>query len=214
MTNRIDFIQNINDVSSETGFQFELVCNRCGRGYRSKFEPMIASGISGALNAASDIFGGIFGTAASIGEKVKDAAWEKAHDKAYQQASEELLDGFIQCPDCQSWVCKERCFNEAKGLCKECAPDLGVKMAKAQAEKSVEEVYAHAAMAEEDKHLDTATWRKGIKAACPACGKSLASDTKFCPDCGAKIISEDKCNGCGAKLQAGAKFCGACGQKA
>ena len=213
MTDKIDFIDSINDVSTESGFQFELTCNRCGRGHRSKFQAMAAGGISEALNTASSIFGGVFGTAADIGEKVKDAAWESAHDKAYEKASKELLEGFNQCPECQAWVCKERCINETKGLCKDCAPDLGVKMAKAQAEKSIEEVYAHAAMAEEDKHLDTATWRKGIKASCPACGSSMAQNTKFCPDCGAKIENESNCTGCGIKLQAGAKFCGACGQK-
>lgn len=213
MADQIDFIQSINDVSTDSGFQFELSCDRCGRGHRSKFKPMVIGGISGALNTAGDIFGGIFGTAADIGEKVKDAAWENAHDKAYETATQELMEGFVQCSKCQAWVCKDRCFNETKGLCKDCAPDLGVEMAKAQAEKSVEEVYAHAAMAEEDKHLGKETWRKGIKAVCPACGKSLASDTKFCPECGAKIANETKCAGCGAKLRAGAKFCGECGQK-
>lgn len=51
------------------------------------------------------------------------------------------------------WVCRKGCWNDKKGLCKGCAPDLGVEMAAAQAQRSVEEIHAHARMAEEDKKL-------------------------------------------------------------
>lgn len=44
-------------------------------------------------------------------------------------------------------------MNNKKDLCKQCAPDLGVEMAKAQAERSVQEIHAHACMAEEEKRL-------------------------------------------------------------
>ncbi len=213
MADKIDFIQDIQDISTDSGFQFELACNRCGHGFRSKFEPMPLSSISTALETASNIFGGFLGTAADIGNKVKDAKWESAHDAAYNKAVKQLMEDFLQCPKCQAWVCSQRCWNVKKGLCKECAPDLGVEMAKAQSDKSVEEVYAHAAMAEEDKHLDEKTWRKGITASCPQCGISLATDSKFCPECGAKISNDSTCKKCHAKLAPGAKFCGACGEK-
>lgn len=213
MADRLHFIEGINDISTDAGFQFELTCDRCGHGYRSNFEPMVLGGVTQALDVASGIFGGILGTAADIGNRVKDAKWQSAHDAAYTRAQKELMDGFVQCPKCQSWVCNERCWNQKKGMCKECAPDLGVEMAKAQSDKSVEEVYAHAAMAAEDKHLETATWRKNLTASCPSCGASLSTDSKFCPSCGAKIASNASCQGCGAKLQVGAKFCGECGQR-
>ncbi len=213
MADRIEFIEGISDISTDEGFQFELSCSRCGHGYRSEFEGMALSGISNALETASSIFGGFLGTAADIGNRVKDAKWKSAHDAAYNKAVKSLMEGFRQCPKCQSWVCSERCWNDKKGLCKGCAPDLGVEMAKAQSDKSVEEVYAQACMAEEDKHLDAETWRKGIKASCPACGKSLATDSKFCPDCGAKINDDTQCSKCKTKLSPGAKFCGNCGEK-
>jgi predicted amidophosphoribosyltransferase len=79
------------------------------------------------------------------------------------------------------WVCRKGCWNKNKGLCKECAPDLGVEMAAAQASKSVEEVWAHAAMAEEDKKLGTEVWREGIQASCPNCEAPLASNAKILP---------------------------------
>jgi len=67
-----------------------------------------------------------------------------AHDKAFEEAIEEIKPSFVQCPRCSKWVCKERCFNNDKGLCKECAPDVGVEMAAAQASRTVEEIHAHA----------------------------------------------------------------------
>jgi uncharacterized OB-fold protein len=56
-------------------------------------------------------------------------------------------------------------------------------------------------------------WREGVRATCPSCGKPLAGKVKFCPECGAKIESELKCNKCGAKLALGTKFCPECGEK-
>jgi uncharacterized OB-fold protein len=86
-------------------------------------------------------------------------------------------------------------------------------MAAAQASRSVEEVWAHAAMAEEDKHLSTADWRKGVRATCPNCEAALPGNVKFCPECGAKIQSDNACVACGVKLIPGAKFCPECGAK-
>jgi len=86
-------------------------------------------------------------------------------------------------------------------------------MAAAQSTRSVEEIWSHAAMAEEDKHLDTGTWRKTIRATCPECGKPLATDAKFCLECGAKLVDDARCPQCGKKLQPGAKFCAECGYK-
>lgn len=94
-----------------------------------------------------------------------------------------------------------------------CAPDLGVEMAAAQASQSVQEIWAHAAMSEEDKKLSTEYWREGITATCPNCEKPLASNAKFCPEYGYSLKPKDKCPNCGAKLLPDAKFCAECGQK-
>jgi uncharacterized OB-fold protein len=90
---------------------------------------------------------------------------------------------------------------------------MGVEMSAAQASRSVEEVWAHAKMAAEDKKLAEGNWRETIVASCPKCGAPQATNAKFCPECGAKIKTSDSCSKCGAALTAGAKFCPECGEK-
>jgi len=159
------------------------------------------------------LLGGIFNSAADIGERVRSASWEKAHDEAFVEATQELKPDFVQCPRCSSWVCRKSCWNNNKGLCKECAPDLGVEMSAAQASRSVEEVWAHAAMAEEDKKLAKENWRETIRASCPKCEAPLAANAKFCPECGEQLKTKTFCPGCGAQQKPGSKFCAECGEK-
>jgi predicted amidophosphoribosyltransferase len=165
------------------------------------------------LDAASSFLGGLFQKTADLTNHIHSAAWEKAHDNAFIEAVKEVESDFIQCPRCQSWVCKDRCWNKSKGLCKGCAPDLGVEMSAAQASRSVEEVWAHAHMAEEDKKLGTENWKNTIRAACPNCGCSLEKNSKFCPECGEKLVTAKHCPECGEKLNSNAKFCINCGKK-
>jgi membrane protease subunit (stomatin/prohibitin family) len=213
MANEIEVFSNYEDLSTDTGFQFEFKCDRCGRGIRTPFKASVVGTASQALEAASGLLGGVFGRAANVGESVRSASWEAAHDKAFKEAVEEVRPKLVQCPRCSAWVCRESCWNTKRGLCKECAPDLGVEMSAAQASRSVEEVWAHAAMAEEDKKLGAEHWRETIRASCPKCGAPLASNAKFCPECGAKLKEDAVCPGCGAKVTPGAKFCPECGQK-
>ncbi len=214
MSDKIEFTRNYSDLSTDQGFQFEFYCDRCGTGYRTRFRPSALGTVSSALDAAGSLFGGVFGRAADLGERARSAAWEKAHDDAFTKAMEELKPDFIQCPRCSSWVCRKSCWNQKKGLCKECAPDLGVEMAAAQASRTVEEVWAHSKVAEEDREmLKEASWRAGVRATCPNCNAPLAANVKFCPECGAKIQAVRHCTQCGAELIPGAKFCAECGAK-
>ena len=210
---KVQFVSNYNDLSTNRGFQFEFVCNRCGTGYRTEFEASVTGTVSGVLDAASSVFGGIFGTAAHLGEQARSAVYQKAHDEALEKAIAEIRPDFVQCPRCQSWVCRAGCWNNKKGLCKGCAPDLGVEMSAAQASRSVEEVWAHACMAEEDKKLSEENWRETIRASCPKCEAPLATNAKFCPECGEPVKRAVHCTQCGAKLEPGAKFCAECGNK-
>jgi len=213
MSDTIHFTRNYSDLSTDRGFQFEFNCDRCGSGFRTHFQPWSLGNVSGALNAASSLLGGIFNQAADLGERVRSAGWQKARDEAFEAAATEIKSEFVQCPRCSAWVCRKSCWNQKRGLCKGCAPDLGVEMSAAQASRSVEEVWAHAAMSEEDKHLTTEDWRDTIRATCPECNEPLPKKVKFCPGCGAKVIQDDKCSKCGAKLTPGAKFCTECGQR-
>ncbi len=208
----IEFVRNYRDLSTEKGFQFEFYCDRCGSGLRTRFQASATGTISQVLDTASSLFGGIFNKASDLSERVRSAGWQQSLDAAYENAVEEIRPKFIRCPRCNNWVCREHCWNVQKGLCKECAPDLGVEMAAAQANKSVQEVWAHAAMAEEDKKLDEATWRKGVRAVCPQCEEPLPVNAKFCTSCGAKI-GPKYCAKCGGKLPENGKFCPECGEK-
>lgn len=211
---KIRFTRNYSDLSTDQGFQFEFYCDYCGSGYRTRFQPSVLGKVSTALDAASSLVGGVFGRAADLSQRARSATWERAHDEAFEKAMEELRPEFVQCPRCRAWVCREQCWNAQKGLCKGCAPDLGVEMAAAQAQRTVEEIHAHAQMAEEDRAmLQEQAWRQGVRATCPQCNAPLPANVKFCPSCGAKIQAQACCTGCGAKLLPGAKFCPECGAK-
>lgn len=213
MSEKIQFTRNYSDLSTNQGFQFEFYCDRCGSGFRTRFQPSLLGTASSALDAASSLLGRL-GRVADLSERARSATWEKAHDEAFSKAMEELRPDFVQCPRCSSWVCKKSCWNTQKGLCKICAPDLGVEMAAAQASRTVEEIWAHSKMAEDDrKMLKEESWREGARATCPNCNAPLAAKTKFCPECGAKILPSAHCTECGAKLQPNAKFCPECGTK-
>lgn len=214
MSDSIEFVRNYSDHSTDKGYQFEFHCDRCGTGYRTRFKASVAGTVTGVLDAASSVFGGLFGTAADLGNRARSATWQKARDEAFEEAVRELKPQFIQCPRCSGWVCRKSCWNMKKGLCKQCAPDLGVEMAAAQASRSVEEVWAHAAMAEEDKKLGKEHWREGIRASCPKCEAPLATNAKFCPECGAQLKQAAHCAQCGARLTPNAKFCPECGAPA
>jgi len=215
MSQKIEFTRNYSDLSTNQGFQFEFYCDRCGTGYRTRFQASAMGTVSSALDAAGSLFGGILGQAANLGERARSATWEKAHDEAFTKAMEELKPDFVQCPRCSSWVCRRSCWNTNKGLCKQCAPDLGVEMAAAQASRTVEEVWAHSKVAEEDREmLKEESWRAGVRATCPNCNVPLAANVKFCQECGAKIQPQKHCTQCGAALSPGTKFCGECGAKA
>ena len=46
---------------------------------------------------------------------------------------------------------------------------------------------------------------------CAACKSVIPLNTKFCPECGAKIETAKKCPKCSSEVPAGAKFCPECG---
>jgi len=214
MGNQIEFTKNYTDHSTDRGFQFEFFCDRCGTGYRTHFQPFAAGTLSSALNTASSLFGGILSNAANASESIKSAGWQKAWDDAFIKAAEELKPDFIQCPRCSTWVCKKSCWNTQRGLCKNCAPDMGVEMAAAQASRTVQEIWEHSKVAESDREmLKDESWRAGVRATCPNCNAPLAKNVKFCPECGTAIQADKFCTKCGAKLAADAKFCPECGTK-
>lgn len=74
---KIEFTSNYNDLSTDQGFQFEFNCNRCSTGYRTSFKPYTIGKISGALDTASSLFGGIFSHASTIGDRARTATGKR-----------------------------------------------------------------------------------------------------------------------------------------
>jgi membrane protease subunit (stomatin/prohibitin family) len=210
----IEFTRNYSDHSTDQGFQFEFNCNRCGNGYRSSFQPWAVGTVSSALDAASSLFGGVFGQAANMGERVRSATWQQAKDKAFIDAAQKIKPNFIQCPNCTSWVCRKACWNQARGLCKNCAPDLAVEISAQQSAKAREKIYTEVTADEEDSKVIGSVGTGKVKASCPQCHAPLAANVKFCPECGYKLQEKKFCAECGAALLPGAKFCPECGTKA
>ena len=215
MSEPMQFTRNYADHSTQQGFQFEFRCDRCGNGFRTPFKPFALSTIDGVLDTASSLLGGIFGQARDVSSRLTEAQRERAREAAFLEASEQIRPHFKQCPKCNAWVCKKSCWSEKRGLCKNCAPDLGVEMSAAQAAKGVEGAWTNAAMDSEEEKQVTGNWKETKKASCPECGAALANaNAKFCPECGAKLSVVKHCTECGAKLAPGAKFCADCGAKA
>ena len=49
MAGKVHFVSNYNDLSTNRGFQFEFVCDRCSAGYRTEFESTVTGTVSGVL---------------------------------------------------------------------------------------------------------------------------------------------------------------------
>src|SRR5690606_18652492 len=119
----IQFTRNFDDESTDRGFQFVFMCDRCGNGFRTRFQPSATGAVSGALDAAGSLLGGLLYRAADAGRAVHSAAWEKAHDAAFERAVQEATPHFHKCKRCGHWV-DDDCWNQPRNLCKDCAPDL------------------------------------------------------------------------------------------
>jgi membrane protease subunit (stomatin/prohibitin family) len=206
----IKFVRNHKDESTERGFQFEFFCDRCESGFRTPFKASATGLASEALDVASGLLGGVFGTIANVGDRVHSAAWEKAHDHAFAEAVKQAKPNFRQCPRCSQWVCVEGCWNEARGLCKDCTPDLAAEMAAIQVDATIEEArqVAHAAA---NERATAEAFDEVIKATCPKCGAPV-SGSKFCAACGAPLATQKFCVECGSKIPGNSKFCPECGK--
>jgi membrane protease subunit (stomatin/prohibitin family) len=207
----IQFVRNHSDLSTDRGFQFEFFCDRCGSGHRTQFQTSKTGLLTEALDTAGGFLGGILGRAADVSQRVHSAAWEKAHDAAYAHAVKEAQPNFRQCPRCTQWVCLELCWNQTRGLCKECAPDLAVEMSAMQAEAAVEAAREQVQVAERER-VAKKDFEQVIRATCPQCGQPVAGG-KFCAHCGAPLAADKFCTACGSKVPAGVKFCPECGSK-
>ena len=200
------FTSNYSDLSDENGYQFEFRCDVCGSGYRSEFVRSALGTAGNLLSGASSLIGGFFGSAANAADRVRDVTDRGARDDALKKASNEIMHLFTRCPRCSSWV-DETCWNAARGLCVNCAPNLASEM---EAERSsVELQQMREAMQKETVFSGDTSAKQTV---CKTCGKPVGSE-RFCSNCGSPT-GQNHCTQCGAELAAGARFCGNCGAKA
>ena len=203
----IKFTKNHNDLSTDTGFQFEFFCDRCGNGYQSNFEASATGMLSQGLNTAASILGGVFGGAAQIGENVHSAAWHQQKDAAFARAIDEVKSNFTQCRRCGKWVCKEVCWNNDRGMCKDCAPDLEQEYSAIQTQAAIQDAQEKASTVD---YVSADKFKATIVGSCPHCGADVKG-AKFCPECGKPVKQGKFCKECGKPIEGKVKFCPECG---
>ena len=205
----IEFVQNYDDLSTDLGFQFKFHCDRCGNGFQSKFISNKVGMAGGFLRAAGGLLGGVLGSAGNSADEIQRAVGGPAHDNALREAVQEIKPLFNQCRRCGKWVCKTICWNNDKGLCKECAPVLAEELASAQAVAGQQQIFEKARASDQTLGLDV---NVQTAAQCPNCG-AATTGAKFCAECGQNLAPKSNCSGCGAEMAAGAKFCPECGTR-
>ena len=204
----IPFTDNYSDHSTESGYQFEFFCERCGNGYKSAFQPSALGVGTKVARGLSGLLGGRFGNIGYAGEEVKDLTGSVAKDKALTQAVEEIRPIFNQCHKCGQWVCKDICWNTEFNLCVNDAPKLEQEIAGMQSSQRLQQVQEKVAAT--DYASDVNVERKQ-KALCPHCGAEAVHGAKFCANCGKPMDIKVTCAKCGTEVDAGTKFCPECG---
>ncbi len=219
MASHVPFTDNVQDLSTDKGFQFKFCCERCGNGYLSAFQHNILNVAGGALQMASGLFGGVFGRAASSAYDVQRLVGGPAHDAALRQAVEEVTPEFNQCNRCGQWVCRTVCWNGERHQCVMCSPKMDQELAALESEGTVrqlrEKIYDGTIDLSSGVSMNSAAKDQQSVAALMACscGVEIARGAKFCPDCGQKVALKHLCPACGVESRAGAKFCADCGHR-
>ncbi|MHB0856675.1 MAG: zinc ribbon domain-containing protein [Anaerolineae bacterium] len=194
-------------------------CDRCSREYRS--QPDVKGAI--AQDLGRDAVGGLLRRIPLVGHSVaenvvgQDPRYVHSLTPAQLSAAwAQVEQYFRECPTCGQIVCLSD-FDLQAGTCVEDSP-RGEEIAEAKAEQAagfvkgianafgISDVIRNAT--EAAKQASSATAR------CPNDGTVAPAGTKFCPECGTKMVqpSTDACPSCGKEAQ-GAKFCPECGTK-
>ncbi|MGD9495373.1 MAG: zinc ribbon domain-containing protein [Armatimonadota bacterium] len=203
----IEFTDNYEDLSTDLGFQFKFMCERCGNGYLSEFQSFTAGKAAGMLRAVTELFGRGQGLAESAYE-VQRAVGGPAHDNALRAAVAEVRPHFHQCSRCGEWVCDE-CWNARVGLCEQCAPDTQEELAAMQQEARLGQLRERVA---ETDYASQINVRDEAVVVCPHCG-AKSEGGKFCNECGKPLAAALECPKCGSRNPPGAKFCSECGER-
>ncbi len=208
MAGLVPFTDNYSDHSTDTGYQFEFFCERCGNGYKSPFQASAVGMGAKLARGLGGFLGGNIANVAYAGEHLKDMTNSAKKDEALREAVELVKPNFTQCHRCGNWVCKEICWNYDTNLCVTCSPKLSQEVGAIQSEAQLTQLREKATTT--DYTAEVNLERKQV-ALCPHCGVETDASSKFCADCGKPLSPKKTCSKCGAEADADKKFCAECG---
>jgi hypothetical protein len=195
-------------------------CETCGREYRST--PDVAGTVTKDLGkqVASGLLRKVplFGNAVANNVVGEDPRYSMNMTPAQvEKAWQQVQVNFRQCPTCLRVVCLSD-FDTQTGFCREDSPRTNeISEARGEQAGAVIKGFASAfGLGDVVKNVHqaakTAQNTASQVARCPNDGVLAAPGTKFCPECGAKMIQPDvqKCAQCGQETH-GAKYCPNCG---
>jgi hypothetical protein len=113
------FTGQVEDLSTDQGFQFAFACARCGAGWRSQFQKHGALTLESVLDRADDLLGGTFGAAREAIGQARGPAWQRDRGAALAKALLEAREHFACCARCSREVCG-RCWDPQTDLCADC----------------------------------------------------------------------------------------------
>lgn len=190
-------LDNYRDLSTGgsdfgAGFQYEFFCTRCGRKWKSPFQPYRMGQVAGLLSRFSFLIPNMR-TATRTTGNFAEMGSRGARDKAFEKAREEAQKLYVECGGCKQGVCMD-CFDERADTCLGCQ-DREREQAEADKRRQV--------LASEDA--------PATGAACPNCRTAMAGG-RFCPECGFDMASTHKsCPACAALIPRASRFCTDCG---
>ncbi|MEO7559899.1 MAG: hypothetical protein ABIT23_06570 [Nitrosospira sp.] len=93
MAKTVEFVSEMEDLSTGEGYQFTFHCDKCHRGYTSSYQatPLgIAADLLGTAGGVFESFGSIFGKGQEAAKGVQEALGGKKHSDAHAEAVEEV----------------------------------------------------------------------------------------------------------------------------
>ena len=129
--NHHGFADNVRDLSTPNGYQFEFVCERCGNRYLSPFVRdkidfgrVLARALGGLIGTSSPQLAHVGAWVEGPGGPVVEPG-PAARNRAVERAAETVREVFRQCRGCGDRVCDDVCWHES-GQCVSCARSASV----------------------------------------------------------------------------------------
>ena len=203
----IHFRDNYHDLSTNSGFQFELDGDAGHEPGGPPFDGDDAGAVDGVLAAAEGLLGGFFGQARNALGSVSNAGYSTAKDTALRAATKKATGHFHRCPRCSQNMC-DSCWNADEGVCISCVPRLDAEISAIKREAEIAAVRETAFQQASTSKADL----EDRAVSCRDCGSPVGR-AKFCPECGTSVSLTRACKGCDAEIPTSAKFCPECGQR-